>query len=162
MNGTGISILATSVPQGGAATPQRTPELYDEDEETMITLLLVEDEPLVRQGLHTWLERVGEIRVIGEASDGTEAIALAQALHPDVVLMDISMPTTDGIAATASLRASVPHCAVVLLSLYDDATMRARANAAGAVTLVGKQEGVRALLTAIREAGGKRHVPAQE
>jgi len=128
----------------------------------MITLLLVEDEPLVRQGLHTWLERVGEIRVIGEASDGAEAIALAQALHPDVVLMDISMPIIDGITATAALRASVPHCAIVLLSLYDDATLRAQAHAAGAVTLVGKQEGIRALLTAIREAGGKRHVPAQE
>jgi PleD family two-component response regulator len=96
MNGTGISLLATSVPQGGAVTPQRAPELHDQDEETMITLLLVDDEPLVRQGLHTWLERVGDIRVIGEASNGTEAIALAQALHPDVVLMDISMPTRDG------------------------------------------------------------------
>ena len=127
--------------------------MYNEFEETMITLLLVEDELLVRQGLHTWLKQVGDIRVIGEASNGAEAIALAPALHPDVVLMDISMPTTDGIAATAALRASVPRCAVVLLSLYDDAAMRARAHAAGAVTLVGKQEGVSVLLAAIREAG---------
>ena len=85
-----------------------------------------------------------DIRVIGEASNGAEAIALAQALHPDVVLMDISMPAPDGIAATAALRASVPQCAVVLLSLSDDASMRARAHAAGAATLVGKQEGVQA------------------
>jgi len=126
----------------------------------MITLLLVDDEPLVRQGLHTFLEREGDIRVIGEASNGAEAIALAQALHPDVVLMDISMPAPDGIAATTALRASVPQCAVVLLSLYDDASMRARAQAAGAATLVGKQEGVRALLAAIREAGGKGRVSA--
>ncbi len=121
----------------------------------MITLLLVDDEPLVRHGLHKWLERVGDITVIGEASNGGEAIALAQALQPDVVLMDISMPTTDGIAATAALRASVPQSAVVLLSLHDDASMRARAHAVGAVTLVGKQEGVKVLLTAIREAGGQ-------
>jgi DNA-binding NarL/FixJ family response regulator len=126
----------------------------------MITLLLVDDEPLVRQGLHTFLEREGDIRVIGEASNGAEAIALVQALHPDVVLMDISMPAPDGIAATTALRASVPQCAVVLLSLYDDASMRARAQAAGAATLVGKQEGVRALLAAIREAGGKGRVSA--
>ena len=126
----------------------------------MITLLLVDDEPLVRQGLHTFLEREGDIRVIGEASNGAEAIALAQALHPDVVLMDISMPAPDGIAATTALRASVPQCAVVLLSLYDDASMRARAQAAGAATLVGKQEGVRTLLAAIREAGGKGRVSA--
>ena len=121
----------------------------------MITLLLVDDEPLVRHGLHTWLERVGDIRFIGEASNGAEAIELAQALHPDVVLMDISMPAPDGIAATAALHASVPQCAVVLLSLSDDASMRARAHAAGAATLVGKQERVRALLAAIREVGGK-------
>ncbi len=121
----------------------------------MITLLLVDDEPLVRHGLRRWLERVADITVIEEASDGAEAIALAQALHPDVVLMDISMPAADGIAATAALRASVPHCAVVLLSLHDDATTRARAQVAGAATLVGKQEGVKALLTAIREAAGQ-------
>jgi DNA-binding NarL/FixJ family response regulator len=128
----------------------------------MITLLLVDDEPLVRYGLHTWLERVGDITVIGEASNGGEAIALAQALHPDVVLMDISMPSTDGVAATAALCASVPQSAVVLLSLHDDATMRARARAAGAVTLVGKQEGVKALLAAIRAAGGQGRASPRE
>jgi len=126
----------------------------------MITLLLVDDEPLVRQGLHTLLERVGDIRVIGEASNGADAIKLAQTLQPDVVLMDISMPAPDGIAATAALRALVPQCAIVLLSLSDDASMRARAHAAGAATLVGKQEGVRTLLAAIREAGGKGRVSA--
>ena len=128
----------------------------------MITLLLVDDEPLVRYGLHTWLERVGDITVIGEASNGGEAIALAQALHPDVVLMDISMPSTDGVAATAALCASVPQSAVVLLSLHDDATMRARARAAGAVTLIGKQEGVKALLAAIRAAGGQGRASPRE
>lgn len=121
----------------------------------MITLLLVDDEALVRYGLRMWLERVADITVIGEASNGAEAVALAQALQPDVVLMDISMPGADGIAATAVLRASVPHCAIVLLSLQDDATMRARAQVAGAVTLVGKQEGVKSLLAAIRAAGGE-------
>jgi two-component system response regulator NreC len=121
----------------------------------MITLLLVDDEPLVRHGLRMWLDRVADITVAGEASSGVEAVALAQELHPDVVLMDISLPAEDGIAATAALRASVPHCAIVLLSLHDDATMRAQALAAGAVTLVGKQEGVKSLLAAILEAGGQ-------
>ncbi len=121
----------------------------------MITLLLVEDEPLVRHGLRTWLQRDAEITVVGEASDGAEAISLAQALQPDVVLMDISLPTMDGITAAAALLAAVPHIAVVFLSLYDDATTRARADAAGGVAFVGKQEGVRALQSAIRQAGRK-------
>jgi len=128
----------------------------------MITLLLVDDEPLVRQGLRTWLDRVEDITVIGEASDEAEAVALAQALHPDVALVDISAPAADGIAATAALRASVPRCAVVLLSLYDDATMRVRALAAGAATLVGKQEGIKDLLAAIREAGAAGRVSCRE
>ena len=122
----------------------------------MITLLLVEDELLVRQGLCMWLEGETDTTVVGEASDGAEAITLAQALQPDVVLMDISLPTIDGITAAAAIRAAVPHCAVVFLSLYDDAATRARADAAGAVAFVGKQEGVRALQSAIRQAGRQR------
>ncbi len=119
----------------------------------MITLLLVDDDPLLRQGLRLWLERAPDITVVGEASTDTEAMALAHTLQPDVVLMDLSKPTMNGTAATTGLRASVPRSAVVLLSLYDDAAMRARAHAAGAVTVVGKQEGVQALLAAIRTAG---------
>ena len=121
----------------------------------MITLLLVDDELLVRQGLRVWLEREADIRVVGEASDGAEAITLAQALQPDVILMDISMPTMDGITATAALRAAVPRSAVVLLTLYDDATTRAQAYAAGAVAFVGKQDGVRALKAALHRVGRK-------
>jgi DNA-binding NarL/FixJ family response regulator len=135
------------------AKPHTQGHLKDLQEETMITLLLVDDEPLVRYGLRTWLEREADITVVGEANDGTEAIKLAQALQPDVVLMDIALPTMDGITAAAALRAAVPHSAVVFLSLYDDAATRARADAAGAVAFVGKQEGVRALRSAIRKAG---------
>ncbi len=120
----------------------------------------LDDEPWVRQGLRIWLGRASDITVVGEASTGAEAITLAQAHHPHVVLMDISKPTLDGIAAIAAIRASVPHSAIVLLSLHDDVHMQARAHAAGAVTLVGKQEGVKALLAAIRQAGG--HELSQE
>lgn len=119
----------------------------------MITLLLVDDDPMVRQGLGMLLRREATITVVGETSDGAQAIMLAQTLQPDVVLMDFSSPTMDGIKATAALRAAVPDTAVVLLSLYDEEIMRVRAYAAGAVAFVGKQEGVRALLAAIRQAG---------
>lgn len=119
----------------------------------MITLLLVEDESLVRNGLRMWLERVPDITVVGEASNGVEAVLLAQALRPDVVLVDLSMAPMDGITATAALREAVPESAVVLLSLRDDVDTRTRAQAAGAVAFVGKQEGVKVLQAAIQEAG---------
>jgi DNA-binding NarL/FixJ family response regulator len=118
----------------------------------MINLLLVEDEPLVRRGLRMWLEREPDITLVGEASNDAEAILLAQTLHPHVVLMDLSMPPMDNITATAALSAVVPHCAIVLLSLRDDEDMRTRARVAGAVAFVGKQEGVKVLHAAIREA----------
>lgn len=107
----------------------------------MITLLLVEDELLVRQGLRMWLDRTLDLTVVGEASNGAEAMTLAQALHPQVVLVDLSMSPTDGFTATAASRRAVPGSAVVLLSMHDDSTMRTRAQAAGASMLVGKHEG---------------------
>jgi len=131
--------------------------LEERRKETMITLLLVDNDPLLRQGLRGWLERAPDITVVGEASTGTEAMTLAHTLQPDVVLVDLSMPTMDGIATTTRLRALASHSAVVLLSLYDDAILRAHAHAAGTVRVVGKQEGVKALLAAIQEAGRQGH-----
>jgi DNA-binding NarL/FixJ family response regulator len=119
----------------------------------MITLLLVDDEPMVLHGLHMWLGQAPGITVIGEASNGTEAIAMAKTLQPDVIVMDIFMPKIDGITATEALHIFSPHSAVVLLTIRDDADIRRRANAAGAVTVVGKQEGVKTLLAAIYTAG---------
>lgn len=117
----------------------------------MVSILVVDSEPLIRQGLRAWLERVGHAAVVGEASNGSEAVTLARTLHPDIVLMDISSSAEEGLSATSALRAAVPQCAVVLLSLYTDAILRARALSAGAVALVGKQEGVESLLAAIRQ-----------
>lgn len=118
----------------------------------MITLLLVNDEPLVRQGLHMWLERAPDVTIIGVASTGAEAITLAQTLQPDVVLIDVSTSPMDGFLATAALRTSASRSAVVLLSLHDEAPIRTRAYAAGAAAFVGQQEGAQALLAAIRRA----------
>jgi two-component system response regulator NreC len=128
------------------------------EENAMITLLLVEDELLVRQGLRMWLDRTLDLTVVGEASNGAEAMTLVQALHPQVVLVDLSMSPTEGITATTAIRRTVPESAVVLLSMHDDSTMRARAQAAGAFMLVGKQEGFKALLAAIYEAGRQEHM----
>ena len=92
-----------------------------------IRLLVVDDRPAVRRGLRIWLALEPNMEVVGEASDGAEAISLAPTLHPDVVLMDVEMPGMDGISATATLRHVVPHSAVVILTLYDDAATRTRA-----------------------------------
>lgn len=118
----------------------------------MITLLLVNDEPLIRQGLHMWLERARDVTVVGETGSGAEAITLAQVLQPDVVLIDLSTSPMDGFLATAALRALVSKTAVVLLSLRDEPPIRTRAYAAGAAAFVGQREGVQALLAAIRHA----------
>lgn len=118
----------------------------------MIKLLLVDDQSIVRQGLRMQLALEPDLIVVGEAENGEQVLVLAAQLHPDVILMDVELPLMDGITATARLRVADPKCAVVILSLYDDAKTRAAAQAAGAVAFVGKQESSETLLTAIRQA----------
>ncbi len=118
----------------------------------MIKLLLVDDQSIVRQGLRMQLALEPDLKVVGEAENGEQVLVLAGQLHPDVILMDVELPLMDGITATARLRSAAPKCAVVILSLYDDAKTRAAAQAAGAAAFVGKQESSETLLTAIRQA----------
>ena len=91
-----------------------------------------------------------DVEVVGEAESGEAALRLVRALSPDVVLMDVEMPGMDGIVATAALRATAPHVAVVILSLYDDARTRARAREAGAAAFVAKHQAKSTLLATIR------------
>ena len=118
----------------------------------MIRVLLVDDQPCARRGLRMWLELEPDLRVIGEAANGAEALRLADELRPDVVLMDVSMPGMNGIAATEALHPLTARSAVVILSFRDDAATRARALAAGAFAYVAKHEASERLLTAIRQA----------
>src|ERR1700687_3195490 len=108
------------------------------DEVGMIRLLLVDDQPSVRQGLRMRLTLEPDMTVVGEASNGREAMTLVQQLAPDIVLMDVEMPGMDGITATFEMRASSPQSAVVMLSICDDVSTRARAQAAGAAAFVHK------------------------
>jgi len=96
-----------------------------------------------------------DITVLGEAGDGREALTLAAALAPAVVLMDVEMPGMDGIDATAALCARAPHSAIVVLSLHDSAVLRARATRAGAAAFVGKHEAPEALIATIRRVAGE-------
>jgi DNA-binding NarL/FixJ family response regulator len=117
----------------------------------MIKLLLVDDQPSVRMGLRMRLALEPDVTIVGEAGDGEVALALAQTLHPDVIVMDVHMPRMDGIAATAALRQVAPRIVVVLLSLYDDVATRSRAQEAGALAFVQKQGTMDSLLAAIRQ-----------
>jgi NarL family two-component system response regulator LiaR len=114
--------------------------------------LLVDDQSVVRRALRVRFQLEPDLEVVGEASTGSEALALAQTLTPNVVLMDIEMPDMDGIQATTVLRKAVPQSAIVILSIYDDAQTRERALAVGAFAFVEKRGAVDALLSAIRLA----------
>jgi DNA-binding NarL/FixJ family response regulator len=85
----------------------------------MIRVLLVDDQRLVRQGLATILRYAQDIEVVGQAGDGEEAISLAHALNPDVVLMDLKMPRLGGIPATRKICAELPDTYVIILTTYD-------------------------------------------
>jgi DNA-binding NarL/FixJ family response regulator len=119
----------------------------------MIKILLVDDQHSVRQGLTMRLALEPDVRVVGEAGDGRQALDLVEKLAPDVVIMDVIMPDLDGIAATSILLERFPELKVVILSLHADARTRRRAAEAGAVDFIEKRAGVEELLAAIRRYG---------
>lgn len=86
----------------------------------MIKIVLVDDQVLIREGLRILLPLQGNLEIVGEASNGNEAIAVVQHTQPDVVLMDVRMPLLDGVAATRALRELAPQCRILLLTTFDD------------------------------------------
>ncbi|WP_144276226.1 response regulator transcription factor [Demequina sp. NBRC 110053] len=86
----------------------------------MIRVALVDDQAMVRVGLRMILEAEADLEIVGEASDGADAVALVSANAPDVVLMDIRMPGVDGLAATEQVLAAHPEARVVILTTFDD------------------------------------------
>jgi DNA-binding NarL/FixJ family response regulator len=86
----------------------------------MIRVLLVDDQTLVRQGIQLLLEIETDIQVAGQAANGREALRLVEALHPDVVLMDVRMPEMDGVAATREINARFPDTGVIILTTFED------------------------------------------
>lgn len=118
----------------------------------MIRVLLADDDPKVRRGLRMRLELEPDLAVIGEAGDGRAAVAQAQELAADVVLMDVRMPGLDGIEAANALRAGALGPAVIMVSLCDDGETKQRSLQAGAASYVCKHEPAEALIAAIRAA----------
>lgn len=117
-----------------------------------IRVFLVDDERLVRDGLRMRLDMEPDLAVVGEAADGAKALDCVPVVAPDVVVMDVELAQSDGIATVALLRAVAPDVAVVMLSMHDDPVTRNRAAANGAAGFVSKHADDRSLIGAIRAA----------
>ena len=120
------------------------------DETTTIRVLLADDHPILRDGLATVLDEEPDIEVVGQAGDGQEAVELARKLHPDVVIMDITMPRLNGIEATQRIVEEFPSIRVIGLSTHKAADVATVMADAGAVGFVAKGEPAEVLLDAIR------------
>ena len=118
----------------------------------MIRLLLVDDQALFREGLHTLLSLHEDLQVVGEAGNGLEALAAADALRPDVVLMDLRMPILDGVATTRRLLAAHPTTRVIVVTTFDDDELVFDGLRAGAVGYLLKDVSSDKLVEAIRAA----------
>src|SRR5439155_7265851 len=117
-----------------------------------IRILLADDQALFREGLHTLLSVHTDLEVVGEAGNGEEALRLAAATQPDVILMDVQMPELDGVAATRRLHAEQPACRVILLTTFDDDEYVFEGLRAGAVGYLLKDAPSGRLVEAIQAA----------
>ena len=125
----------------------------------MIRVLLAEDHETVREGLRLLVNAQADMEVVAEAGDGKVAIDEARKVKPDVVVLDLTMPGTSGLAAARVLHASLPSAAIVALTRHDDQAFVHELLAAGASGYVLKQSASTELLKAIRAAVvGERHV----
>ncbi|MBL0174143.1 MAG: response regulator transcription factor [Ignavibacteria bacterium] len=124
-----------------------------------IRVILADDHAVVLDGLRVLLESQGDISVVGTASDGRTAVALARELLPDIVVMDISMPELNGIDATCELREALPNVRVIILSMHSTSEHIYRALQAGARGYVIKESAGKEVVKAVIAVhGGKRYI----
>ena len=120
-------------------------------------VLIVDDHPIVRQGLRLVLDKSGEVEIVEEASDGDEAIEKARAAKPDLMLLDISMPGKSGLEVLKVLQAEMPQVRILILSTFPEKQYAVRCFANGARGYLTKKSAPEELLDAIRKImnGGK-------
>jgi DNA-binding NarL/FixJ family response regulator len=121
-----------------------------------LSILIADDHDLFALGLAETLAAYPDLIVVGRAADGAEAVALATELHPDVVLMDVSMPRANGIFATREITETLEHTRVVVLTALTDARTAYEARSAGADAFVSKGGSVSELISAVRAAAVRR------
>jgi DNA-binding NarL/FixJ family response regulator len=124
-----------------------------------ISVLIVDDHEVVREGLRLSLLRSPQIRVVGEAPDGETAIALAERRRPDVIIMDLRMPGMDGIEATEEILKTAPDTAVIVFTAYSERALLSRSLESGAKGYILKEAPHETLLRAIEKvASGETFV----
>ncbi|HCC39507.1 MAG TPA: DNA-binding response regulator, partial [Arthrobacter bacterium] len=115
-----------------------------------ITVLLVDDQPLLRMGFRLILEGEDDLHIVGEASDGAEAVRQVRELNPDVVLMDVRMPVLDGIEATRAITASGAGARIIILTTFDVDEYAFAGLQAGASAFLLKDVAPSELISAVR------------
>ena len=118
----------------------------------MIKILIADDHLIIRQGLRLILETESDFKLVGEATDGAEAVSLCKKLKPDVVLMDLRMPKMDGLTAIEKLRDEQPEIAVIILTTFNEDELMLRGLQAGARGYLLKDTGRSTLFDTIRAA----------
>ena len=130
--------------------------------QSRVSVLLVDDHAVVREGYRQLLERAGDIAVVGEAGNGEQALELMDSLKPQVVVMDIAMPGVSGIECMRRMLARDPGVRVLIFSMFEDVIYARRAMQAGAQGYVTKASAPEVLVEAVRSvAGGRRYLSSE-
>lgn len=133
-----------------------------DNNEKKIHILLVDDHPVVREGVAAMINRRPDMTVVGEASTGREAVTLFEQLRPDVTLMDLRLPELNGVEAITTIRASHPHAKVIILTTYDGDEDIYRGLQAGAMAYLLKDTPRPELLDTIRAVyAGQKRIPPE-
>jgi CheY-like chemotaxis protein len=135
-----------------AKLPARRPQIKEQGK---IRIVVADDHAVVRDGLVRAFADEPDFDVVGEATDGIEAVQFARELQPDFILMDVNMPRMDGIKATATIHAESPSVKILGLSMYNDEGHRNAMLEAGALDLLRKSNSAAHVISALRQHAGK-------
>jgi DNA-binding NarL/FixJ family response regulator len=126
-----------------------------------IRILIADDHRILREGLASVIKLAADMEIVGEASEGPEALDLARALRPEVIIMDVNMPGVSGIETTKILKSELPAISVIGLSMHVDPEIASTMLEAGALAYLSKESGSENLLTAIRRCRFRRPAPTK-
>lgn len=129
------------------------------------SVLIVDDSNVVRSIVRLFLETLEGCQVVGEAGDGEEAVAQAQELRPDLIVLDLAMPRMNGVAAASAIKKFMPESKIVLFSMYGEEVGKTLKNASGIDDVVSKPEGIGNLIKHLQlflddQASGNREQAA--